>query len=112
MNNQFLFIDDIRNVEDIYGQTNDNWAIVRSYNEFVEYITNSGMPILISFDHDLADVLTPNEKTGYDCAQYLIEYCLNNNAVLPQYNVHSMNPVGKQNILSLLSNFKKYTQSL
>jgi hypothetical protein len=40
------------------------------------------------------------EKTGYDCAKWLVEYCVEHGLKFPEYVVHSMNPVGKENILS------------
>ncbi|MDP9961886.1 cyclic-phosphate processing receiver domain-containing protein [Chryseobacterium lathyri] len=68
-----------------------------------------GLPEMISFDHDLADIhyLKPDsdeyaEKTGYECAKWLIEYCMDHYLDLPKFYCHSMNPVGKENILSLL----------
>lgn len=102
---------------------NPKWHIVRSYPEFVEWITKNGLPDLISFDHDLADgryhqnmqegninydSFDFNEdynKTGYHCAKFLIEVCLDQNLKLPKFFVHSMNPVGTENIQSLLDNF-------
>ena len=66
---------------------------------------------MISFDHDLADLQQYSqesvEKTGYDCAKWLIEYCLDHSLNIPKFYCHSMNPVGKENIESLLKNFKK-----
>ena len=82
---------------------------VKSYNEFVEYITNYGLPDAIGFDHDLADE-GPNEKTGYDAAKFLVEYCLENNADLPEFESQSTNPAGRENIINLLNNFKRYVQ--
>lgn len=82
---------------------------VKSYNEFVEYITNYGLPDAIGFDHDLADEC-PNEKTGYDAAKFLVEYCLENNVDLPEFDSQSTNPAGRENIINLLNNFKKYVQ--
>lgn len=82
---------------------------VKSYNEFVEYITNHGLPDAIGFDHDLADE-GPNEKTGYDAAKFLVEYCLENNADLPEFESQSTNPAGRENIINLLNNFKRYVQ--
>ena len=82
---------------------------VKSYYEFVEYITNYGLPDAIGFDHDLADE-SPNEKTGYDAAKFLVEYCLENNADLPEFESQSSNPAGRENILNLLNNFKRYVQ--
>lgn len=98
------------------------WNIVRDYGAFVRCIEERGMPIHISFDHDLADAHYPTkpqtgdefleynkmkEKTGYHCAKWLIDYCLDNNVKLPQFSVHSLNVVGKKNIIQLLENFAK-----
>lgn len=90
-----LYLDDLRPIPEGY-------IGVRSYAEFVTYITNNGLPDFISFDHDLG-----LEESGYDCAKWLVNHCLDHNFRLPKFDVHSQNPVGKQNILSLLQNFKK-----
>lgn len=99
------------------------WVICRNYSEFTNYIIKNGIPNVISFDHDLADEhYTPEEywtgyessrnyqedkyphyteKTGYDCAKWLIEYCMKNNTDIPKSILcHSMNPVGKDKILN------------
>jgi len=91
-----LYLDDIRN------PTTEGWEIVRSYSDFVKWIETNGTPDLISFDHDLGET---DEKTGYDCAKWLCEYCWDNGLPIPEYNVHSANPVGRDNILHLLKNF-------
>lgn len=49
------------------------------------------------------------EKTGYDCAKWLINYCDEKKLPLPDYQIHSMNPVGKENIKSLLEGYKRVT---
>jgi|SRR5690606_1584635 hypothetical protein len=90
-----LYLDDIRPIP--FG-----FVGVRSYSEFVTFIEQNGLPDFISFDHDLGE-----EKTGYDCAKMLVEYCLDRQITLPDFAVHSQNPVGKQNIESLLGNFRK-----
>ena len=46
------------------------------------------------------------EKTGMDCAKWLVEYCINNNLKFPDYEVHSMNVIGKMNIKSYIESFK------
>ena len=87
------------------------WTIVRKYDEFVKHIEQNGLPEEISFDHDLAEIhseLNPqHEKTGYDCAKWLCEYCWTNGLPIPDWNVHSANPVGRDNIVSILTSFKK-----
>lgn len=77
---------------------------VRNYEEFVKCLDLLwGVVDMISFDHDLGE-----EESGLDCAKYLVHKCLDLNQNLPSYQSHSMNPVGKKNILSLLDNYYKY----
>jgi hypothetical protein len=120
-----LFLDDIRVPCDIYKMTKnsvylEDWEIVSNYTEFTEYITIHGVPSLVSFDHDLSDIhyvmntgktidySLYEEKTGYSCASWLINYCIDNKVKLPAYLVHSMNPVGATNIRYLMENYKRY----
>jgi hypothetical protein len=124
-----LFLDDIRVPLDAWNYTKqtmflkEEWEIVRNYLDFTECIEKHGLPTLISFDHDLADNHYDisidytkyydserdfEEYTGYDCAKWLINYCMDNNKPLPKFYVHSMNPVGKENIEQLLNNFIKW----
>lgn len=93
-----LFLDDLRPAPEGFER-------VYSYKEFIMLITENGLPDFISFDHDLG-----LEKTGYDCAKWLVEYCLDKNLMLPEFAVHSQNPVGKENIECLLENFKRNFQ--
>ncbi len=94
----------------------EEWKIVRNYQEFVAAINELGLPSKISFDHDLADVhydpatwtesFVYQEETGYDCAKWLCDYCMERGLPLPEYYVHSMNPIGKENIIKYLTNYK------
>jgi hypothetical protein len=128
----FIFLDDIREPEHAFEYTNQKmfiekkWIVVRNYNEFVSHIEKNGLPKFISFDHDLADShYTPEhlwtdyakskewqekqvhqEKTGYECAKWLVDFCIDNNLKCPDYYCHSMNPVGKDNIIGLLRGFQ------
>jgi hypothetical protein len=135
-----LFLDDVRNPEmctlyrtkhmmlDRSVYSTESWVVVRSYNEFVETIKMKfyagEWPTLISFDHDLADEhYDPkmygndedypqvfSEKTGTDCAKWLFQFCIQNNLDLPEYTVHSMNPIGAERIKNELDSWKKYKQ--
>lgn len=123
MNNKKLFLDDYRIPLNAYSYTKNqiyllDWDLVINYNEFIKYITNNGIPDVISFDHDLGDEHynnNPNidysqfkEKTGYDCAKWLIDYCLDNDLEFPkQIYIHSMNPHGSLNIESLFTTVNK-----
>ena len=131
MNNYKLFLDDERIPGDVTwiripSILNDPWIIVRDYGSFIEYIKKEGMPSFISFDHDLAhehyraSMYNPDkhysnyytdgtfkEKTGYECAKWLIDYCIENDLQFPEYSVHSMNPIGRENIIGLIESYKK-----
>jgi len=125
-----LFLDDFRSPEDVFNYTGqplylmNKWIIVRNYEEFVKAITELGVPDTVSFDHDLADVhydvqdhvdedyydlmSAQNEKTGYHCAQYLLNHCLDNELDIPKVVwIHSMNGPGAKNIDSLFTTYKK-----
>jgi|GEM_PF-175675 len=127
-----LWLDDIRNPflnnENKVPNVKGKLIWVLNYEQFVEWITKFGMPDIISFDHDLADEhYTPEqywsdyqaskeyqeaqsyvEKTGYDCAKWLVDYCMDNDLDLPIYFIHSANPVGADNIKGLLDNYNKF----
>lgn len=95
-----LYLDDERT-----PKTKRKWVVVRNYNDFKSVITKRGLPDYISFDHDLGE-----EKTGYDCAKWLVDYCMDNNKQLPVFNVHSANTPGKENIQGILNSYNKFTQ--
>ena len=112
-----LFLDDIRNPNKFLDDIRV-WETVRNYSEFIRIIQQRGLPRFISFDHDLADEHYDNEdnglfteKTGLDCAKWLVEFCMRTNQPLSEYQVHSMNPIGKLNIRSILESYKKSTHN-
>ena len=90
-----LYLDDLR-------PTPGDFQRVYTYHEFVAFVTLHGLPAYISFDHDLG-----LGKTGYDCAKFLVDYCLDNGITKINFSVHSQNPVGRENIECLLRNFNR-----
>ena len=121
--NYNLFLDDIRvptNVTWVDIPKDQHYSLVRNYQEFVDLITLRGLPKFVCYDHDLSDCHygdglndrgidydSYTEKTGYDCAKWLVDYCMNKGTKHPPYVVHSMNPVGKQNIISYVESYNK-----
>ena len=115
-----LYLDDVRT------PTNEEWIVVRNYDEFVAMIKLKGLENfeVISLDHDLGDsamieyytnvknnfTLEYNniiEKTGYDAAKFLVAESMNKNIPLPQIYVHSANPIGSANIMGYVNNYLK-----
>ena len=135
-----LYLDDVRtpkNPNNEWVDGIDEWQVVRSYDEFIKHIQLNGLENyeVISLDHDLGedarkeyfDNVSPNytldytnikEKTGMDCAKWLVNHYLDNyltqksrsekkssGIVFPQVYTHSANPIGSANIMGYINNF-------
>lgn len=131
---QKIYLDDVRT------PVNPEWVVVRSYDEFVEKVRELGFENIevISLDHDLGDTamseyfnnVSPNytldysnieEKTGMDCAKWLVDYYYDNynfaedlisrkskkilGIIFPKVYTHSANPIGSANIMGYINNF-------
>lgn len=123
MNNYYnLFLDDLRMPKNVtwIDLPNHEWIIVRSYKEFRDIIWNKGIPNFVTYDHDLSDTHYGHglrgdeipydsyiEKTGYDCCKFLVNECNKLGIKHPPFAVHSMNPVGKQNIIDYVKSYNK-----
>jgi ASC-1-like (ASCH) protein len=141
MKNYNLFLDDVRKPEHAYiypkrngagliietqslkhvsNVDNDNWIVVRNYDDFVKTIEEKGLPDVVSFDHDLHEehikhYYSVTEKTGIveygnlkiktgkHCAEYFVqkykELCP---TYIPHVYVHSANQWGAQEIRKVL----------
>lgn len=112
-----IYLDDVRT------PLEEGWTVVRNYDEFVARINEIGLENIeiISLDHDLGETAmnewftnvyhnsTINydnitEKTGYDCAKWLVEQWLDGKPYV-KVNVHSANAVGSSNMLGLIWNY-------
>jgi hypothetical protein len=125
-----LFLDDFHHPYDSFNIWKDSdylklkWITARSHDEFVKIITtkfsDGEWPTLISWDHDLSDEhYEIGEKTGYKefdyslttiptgfhSAQWLIQFCKENNLDLPKFKVHSQSTIGRENINKILNEF-------
>lgn len=115
-----IFLDDYRKPTDVRWMEIPDvaWTIVRNYDQFIHALDHATeAPKYITFDHDLADAhydgdFSGPEKTGYDCAKALVEICLERNWLLPDYSVHSLNPIGAKNIREYLKNAKEHNVGL
>ena len=96
---------------------------LKTYKRFIKWIKKNGLPDAICFDHDLSDFEIDlwgyfkshsslyKEKTGYDCAEWLVNYCIDNNLSLPKWNVQSSNIPGKENINGILLSYLKFIEN-
>ena len=113
---RYLFLDDERSPSNVDWiqlpfLSDEEWEIVRDFSQFKQWIENYGLPDVVSFDHDLADfghrekTLDKDERTGLDCAKFMVDWCLDHDLACPSFFVHSKNLAGKENIQELLSQF-------
>ena len=114
-----LWLDDIRDPFENDGE----WLVfspisqpykvawVKSYEEFTRWINFHGLPEAICFDHDLGGDEETSKilPSGFDCAKWLINYCIDNDKELPKWAVQSANPVGKDNINGILISYLKFS---
>jgi hypothetical protein len=114
-----IYLDDVRTPVDV-----ENWVLVRSYEEFVDKVSQIGLENieLISLDHDLGDTAMAEwhknvyhnytldynnikEKTGYDCAKWLVDQWMEGQPVVDVYT-HSANAIGSANIMGYINNYR------
>lgn len=94
---KILFIDDIRNPFDYIKDVDEVYVVqARTYSAAIQALEDFTFDIIF-FDHDLGE-----EKTGYDVAKYIVE---NQIEIKDGFKIHSANPVGKHNIMQLLTHY-------
>jgi hypothetical protein len=121
-----IYLDDVRtplSPNNAWVDGIEEWTVVRSYDEFVQKVNAVVLDHidLISLDHDLGDSAmrewhygvvknyTINydnitEKTGYDCAKWLVNQWLDGKTVV-KVVTHSANAVGSANIMGYINNY-------
>ena len=98
MKTLYIYLDDIRDIPWQNHLYCDKAIVCRNYKSAVaaikKYYTSS-IDLIIDLDHDLG-----NDKSGYDFCKYLVE-----NEITGRFHVHSMNPVGAENMRQLLTHY-------
>lgn len=123
-----LFLDKIRNPDEVnwveLPKVNKptQWTVVRNPLDFKLRVTSFGLPEFVSFAHNLSpehstvdwskftipDYNALENKTGYDCACWLIDYCAMYDRDFPSYQVHSRNTIGGEHIHSAVWAYKRW----
>ena len=114
MRNYRLFLDDERMIEDckeffgpMYDRSVDDWVICRKSAEALDTVREKGLPTFMALDHDLGTDL--NDYTIDNTMKFLhaLVELVGIETPPPEYSVHSMNPVGRLNIVSFMESWKK-----
>ena len=99
-----LFLDDERSV-DMVDQS--SWPvdlpvrIARSSTEAIQIVEQYGMPVFCAFDHDLG-----GDDTTMRFLRFLSSIVEDQND-LPDFAVHSANPVGAMNIVAFMTSWRR-----
>lgn len=112
-----------------YLDKNIIWTWVTNFEDFKKYIIEKGLPDVFGFDHDLGgnsyqlyhkhggykegqiNYDEYDEPTGFHCVKWLTEYCQDNKILLTgEVLSHSMNPQGRNNIISIFNNLKNFQE--
>jgi 5-formaminoimidazole-4-carboxamide-1-beta-D-ribofuranosyl 5'-monophosphate synthetase len=113
-------------VDDVRTPVERGWMICRNYEEFVDLVNKTGIENIekISLDHDLGETAQKEyfnnvvsnyiinydniyEKTGYDCAKWIVDQSIDTGIPIPTIVTHSANPVGSANIMGYINNYLK-----
>lgn len=89
-----LYLDDLR-------QPPEGYVLARSSDEAIALVRELGWPQFMSLDHDLG---------GDDTTMRFLRMLVNEwdgVSSPPDYQVHSANPVGRENIISFLESWKR-----
>ena len=86
-----LYVDDIRSAP-------TGWVLARTIKESINYLKTGNVDCL-SLDHDLG-----SKQTGMD----IVNYCIDKQIFPNRIEIHSKNPVGKQNMIAMLLRYGPY----
>lgn len=86
-----------------YNDSSIEWKHITNYADFIDYISNHGIPYIISFDNDLGE-----RMEGIDCAKWLSNRCIKTKRKVPLFIVHSQNNVVNKRIYDKLNDTIKY----
>lgn len=97
----YIYVDDTRDYSCInaglaYGR---GIVLAKTYKEAIktlQFYIGHNTKIIIDLDHDLGC-----RKTGYDIAKWIVNSGYKN----IRFHVHSANPVGRKNIIELLTHY-------
>ena len=98
MNTMFIWIDDLRRPPSTYDSQRTVWA--KTYRGAVAlletFCNRENLRVILDLDHDLGQA-----KSGYDVCKYVVE----NHLPLAGFRIHSMNPVGRDNMIQLMTHY-------
>lgn len=113
-----IYLDDIRT------PIEEGWTVVRNYEDFISTVMYHGLENIeiITLDHDLGDSAMKEwhtnvyhnykldynnieEKTGYDCAKWLVNQWMDGQPLVDVYT-HSANAIGSANICGYINNYR------
>lgn len=102
-----LFLDDLRAPPD------GSWVVARSVQAAYEYLLDYGLPMEISFDHDLGENSEGDAWVYMDViiSRFLDGIHPKSDALNMRISVHSANPVGRANLEGKWASFLAFIEN-
>src|SRR5262249_45484930 len=98
-----LYLDDLA-MKERFPDKSREWLIARSTEEAKALVEKFGPPQFISFDHDLGKLPKGGTDEATEFVRWLIKHYYDAKI---DYQIHSANPVGAENIHSLMQSWEK-----
>ena len=99
INPMFIFLDDLR-------APPQGAILCRTAEEAIAWL-ETGQVTRISFDHDLGTALT-----GYDVAKTIEAWVAEGKIKIPDWEIHSANPVGRSNIQAAMQSALRWASKI
>lgn len=109
-----LFIDDER-----IPYHPEQWVVCRTAQQAIQYVSEHGLPLEMSLDHDLGilcNLVDKDEQVEYyvdhtvmTFLKWLATVYWHPGMDIPEYAIHSQNPVGRANIKAFMDSWAKST---
>ena len=99
-NLQHLFVDRATTTP---ANSDYTWTLINSYDEFVARIEDEALPWpkVVSITNNLG----AGQKTGMDCLNWLVQYCLKTKKDLPECTSHSKLVTQQQQVENLVLDY-------
>ena len=106
MKQVYIYVDDIREDDSFFNHNfHTGWKVIicRDYEQTIQAlrIYQDYDEIFIDLDHDLGFDDDNYEYNGCDICKYIVE----NQIKINGFHIHSMNPVGAQNMRNILQDY-------
>jgi len=106
-----LMLDDLRDPVETYGSYGKDMIVARTGLEARRIVQERGMPSELFLDHDLGLKADGTADEAPEFIKWLSQEYWDGEQPVPDYEVHSGNPIGKGNLKFDMDGWKRFAES-